>query len=173
MPLTGEGSLVVYVFDPARADGQGSTVPIEGWRIDKDTLHRLERKDFVGLGYTLFLPWSSYRPDLKSLEVRAQFEPAKGSPIYAQPTTITLNNGMPAPTVTSRHENLVLPQPGMSLSRDPAANPPPATTKTQDGATITLGPQPGARLPGAANDQSANTIILDPEPGTHLPGAVR
>ena len=60
-------------------------------RIDKDTLKRLRKKDFIGEGYTIFLPWATYKPEITRVQLKARYEPSKGSPLYASSAPFTLN----------------------------------------------------------------------------------
>jgi hypothetical protein len=82
-PLVGDGCLVVDLFDNRPGAGGKDAVPLEEWRIDRDTLKRLEKKDAIGCGYTLFLPWATYHPELTQVRLRLRYEPAKGTPLYA------------------------------------------------------------------------------------------
>ncbi|OAI47617.1 hypothetical protein AYO44_01705 [Planctomycetaceae bacterium SCGC AG-212-F19] len=88
-PLEGDGSLVVELYTVPTPAPQGSAAPpaeskrLERWELDKETLHRLLRKDPIGWGYTLFLPWSTYRPDLTQVKLRICYQPQHGTPLYA------------------------------------------------------------------------------------------
>jgi hypothetical protein len=63
------------------------------WSFDKESLKQLKRPDFVGMGYTLFLPWETYSPAFKKVQVRMWYvEPGK-APRYAEPQTIALKSG--------------------------------------------------------------------------------
>lgn len=94
-PLAGDGNLIVELYAPtppapnaARPDAPATpTAPaepqrIERWELDKDTLHKLLRKDPIGWGYTLFLPWATYRPDLTQVKLRVCYIPRGGTPLY-------------------------------------------------------------------------------------------
>jgi len=89
--LAGEGSVVVDLYDethPAKPDAP----PLEEWRFDKETLKRLQRRDWFGEGYTLFLPWGTYRPDITKVRLQLSFHPVKGTPLYAPTSNITLSD---------------------------------------------------------------------------------
>jgi len=92
-PVTGDGSLVVDLFtEPVdHTPPAQPAAPLEEWRFDRDTLHRLLRRDAVGWGYTLFLPWSTYRPDINHVYLKVRYEPRTGGPLYAASARITLN----------------------------------------------------------------------------------
>jgi hypothetical protein len=89
-----DGNIVVDLYDRTHPDPQADMPPLEEWRIDKVTLQRLFREDMIGWGYTVFLPWSTYRPDLTRIELRVRFESGKGLPVYAQSEPMTLNSDM-------------------------------------------------------------------------------
>jgi hypothetical protein len=94
-PIEGDGTIVVDLYDPSApttAPG-GTAVPLEEWRFDKDTLKRLQRKDVIGWGYTVFLPWGSYRPEIKQVRLQVRYEPPKGSPLYAESSPLALIPG--------------------------------------------------------------------------------
>jgi hypothetical protein len=108
-PLIGDGCVVVDLHEQM-FPGQGTNeVPLEEWRIDRDTLKRLLRRDAVGWGYTLFLPWGTYRPDITHVELRLRYEPVKGAPLYAESSSVVLQkvdviasagkNGHPGPEI--------------------------------------------------------------------------
>jgi hypothetical protein len=92
-PVTGDGSLVVDLFTGPidHAPPEQPPAPLEEWRFDRDTLHRLLRRDAVGWGYTVFLPWSTYRPDISHIYLKVRYEPRTGGPLYAASARITLN----------------------------------------------------------------------------------
>jgi hypothetical protein len=108
-PLVGDGGLVVDLFDDA-PNGPPGGQHIEQWKIDPATLKRLLRKDTIGQGYTLFLPWATYRPEIKAIHLAVMYQPAQGSPIYA-----------PSGPLTLQHENSPIPQVTSSSNKPVAA----------------------------------------------------
>jgi hypothetical protein len=88
-PLIGDGCVVVDLYEQP-VPNVTSDIPLEEWRIDRDTLKRLLRRDAVGWGYTLFLPWGTFRPDITHVELRLRYDPVKGSPLYAEPSSVVL-----------------------------------------------------------------------------------
>lgn len=89
-PLVGDGAVVVDVYDDTHPAGPNQ-LPLEEWRFDKDTLKRLQRRDPIGAGYTLFLPWGTYRPDITRVRLQLSYHPAKGTPLYAPTSSVTLS----------------------------------------------------------------------------------
>jgi len=67
--------------------------PLEEWRIDRESLKKLEHRDAIGLGYTLFLPWEGYKPELNHVRLRVSYVPVKGTPLYLESPTIKLKGG--------------------------------------------------------------------------------
>jgi hypothetical protein len=96
-PLVGDGKLSVLLSD----ETGGPPVQKEAWNIDADTLKTWVRRDDIGWGYTLFLPWTTYRPEMTKLRMRVCYVPAKGSPLYFEgPLTIAPENGIVTKTET-------------------------------------------------------------------------
>ena len=94
-PLVEEGSLIVDLFDdtkPATADGQ--PLPLEEWRLDPSTLKRLVKRDMIGYGYTLFLPWGTYRPEINQIHLKVRFVTAKGNSYYADSGRVSLDKAI-------------------------------------------------------------------------------
>jgi hypothetical protein len=97
VPLACEGSLTVDLFivdQPSAAsppDKGGGPRLLEEWRLDKNTLHCLLRKDPIGWGYTLFLPWGTYRPEIKQIRLKLRYDPPQGAPLYTESGIVSLS----------------------------------------------------------------------------------
>ncbi|HTK74634.1 MAG TPA: hypothetical protein VL371_05200 [Gemmataceae bacterium] len=89
-PMLGDGGIFVELFDDSGPQPGG--LKIEEWTIDKDTLKRLARKDTFGMGYTLFLPWGSYRTNLSKVHLALRYDPENGSPLFAEPASFTIDH---------------------------------------------------------------------------------
>jgi hypothetical protein len=89
-PLAGDGSVTVELSTPESPSKDSPPPPdtaykvIEVWQFDPVNLPRFLRKDTIGYGYTLYLPWGSYRPDIKDVKLRVCYKPAKGSPLFSE-----------------------------------------------------------------------------------------
>jgi hypothetical protein len=129
-PFAGDGSLVVDLFDEVPGGPDGKPVQRERWNIDKDTLHRLLKKDWVGWGYTLFLPWATYRPEVTQVRLRVCYQPAKGAPIYAEERSTTLTPPEVANTTSGQKEG---PD---GLTRTSAKAPAPGKTPARPAAVV-------------------------------------
>ncbi|MFL5328027.1 MAG: hypothetical protein ACJ8C4_03875 [Gemmataceae bacterium] len=102
-PFIGDGSLVIDMYDDTVRPGE--TLPnggkqIEEWRFDPLTLKKLAKKDAIGEGYTVFLPWGTYRPDIRNVHLVTRYEPVHGMPIYAAPNSLSVDHGTPPPGAT-------------------------------------------------------------------------
>ena len=102
-----DGSVHVDLYAEVEKDGKKDLVLLERWDISKENLKLLEKRDPVGWGYTLFLPWGSYNKDMKKVQLRLSFlTPSKGAfPLYADNALMTLNRGI-AVQSTARQELL-------------------------------------------------------------------
>jgi hypothetical protein len=100
-PLSATGTLTVdaHEFLP-----DGKTRMLERWEIDAKTLMKLGRTDKIGFGYTVFLPWSTYRPDIARVQLQAKFVPAggeaRGYALFSPPSPVTLRQEG-SPVITS------------------------------------------------------------------------
>jgi hypothetical protein len=108
-PLRAEGSLVVDLFD----ETDGKPVHKEQWRIDPETLQQLVSKDFVGTGYTLFLPSHRYRPEMSKVRLRVAFVSATNpAPIFTE-NAITLADGNGVIHESSTSQPMTRPMPNV------------------------------------------------------------
>jgi hypothetical protein len=90
--LVGDGSVLVSLFDDSGPTA--SEKPIEIWFIDADTLQRLLRRDTIGWGYTLFLPWTTYKREINNVHLTVRYDPKQGSPLYTPSSPLTLEHPM-------------------------------------------------------------------------------
>jgi hypothetical protein len=100
-PIVSDGSLVVDLYDHTAG---GQPVLLEEWRIDSDTLRRLLRRDPIGWGYTLFLPWGTYNPAITRVELKVRYHPVNGiAPLYAQSSPWTFEQEENTGPALARH----------------------------------------------------------------------
>jgi hypothetical protein len=67
-------------------------------------LQKMKREDWAGVGYTVFLPWPDYRPNITRVRLHVCFMPEKGGfPLYADPVDISLQGDSPI----SSHQTVV------------------------------------------------------------------
>jgi hypothetical protein len=96
-PLEGEGMLMVYLYDDAQPPAD-QPVPREIWTIDHDNLARIFKKDGLGWGYNLWLPWANYRPDIRKVTLVVQYKSPQGKGAWSGTTVL----GMGPSTTASR-----------------------------------------------------------------------
>lgn len=86
----GSGTVTVDLYDTSNP--QVPPKHLDRFAFDPATLDKLLRKDKIGWGYTLFLPLPMYRPDITHVRLNACYSPPQGSPLYAEPASISLRN---------------------------------------------------------------------------------
>jgi hypothetical protein len=92
-PLLAQGGFKVELFDDS--SGRCSDVPLEEWIFRPEDMPNLMKKDFLGVGYTVLLPWGTYRPDITRLKMRTSYQPMDGLPVYAENlVTLDVGNGV-------------------------------------------------------------------------------
>ena len=81
-PMTGDGGLVVDLYECAAAPGTAAAgaVPLEEFRYDPVTLRKFLRRDAIGWGYTVPFMWSTYRPDITHSPDEGALRTGEGSP---------------------------------------------------------------------------------------------
>jgi len=109
-PLAGDGSVLVTLFDDTHGP---ATQPMEQWYIDPLSLKKFLKRDLVGPGYTLFLPWKSCRPDVVKVHLTCKYETANGTPLFDKVTPLTLEYVPPpsgAPATAAAPQQPAAPQ---------------------------------------------------------------
>lgn len=94
-PVIGDGSLVVDLYVMEQPDPKQPAQPrlLEKWQFDAATLKRLLRKDVIGWGYTVFLPWGSFRPDISQVQLKVRYETAQKMPFFTESGALTIGGG--------------------------------------------------------------------------------
>ena len=90
-PIEAEGNLTIDLFDLSKGPGT-QPVLLENWQLDPVTLKKLKRKDPVGEGYTLFLPWATFRPDINRVQLKLKYDAGGEFPLYGDTGPLTLNS---------------------------------------------------------------------------------
>jgi hypothetical protein len=99
-PVLAEGTIIVYMYDDM-PEAVNKEEPIEAWIIDTKTVHKLQKKDAAGWGYTLILPWQRYRPDLTHVKLKVRFDRIGASdPLYSEIIPVTFESATEKPRVT-------------------------------------------------------------------------
>jgi len=94
------GRIVVQMNDMTNLQPGQTPHCIAEWTFDPVSLKRLKRSDGIGEGYTVFLPWESYHPGVKTVQLRVAYvADEKQNPFFADPSLITLHTEEQAPPV--------------------------------------------------------------------------
>jgi hypothetical protein len=109
-PSEPDGKLIVALYDETpRPAGQPGNKP-EGWEFDKATLQQLVTIDErFGRCYALFLPWPTYRPDVKNIRIAARYEPDNGFQLYAPECRIAIDTSPPGSAPRVEWKQQVVP----------------------------------------------------------------
>jgi hypothetical protein len=99
-PLEAPGKLTVVVYAVDKDNKAGP--PLATWNFDSITLRKLGRKDAIGYGYTLFLPWLEYKPEIRRVQLDVRYVPDGGQPLFAPSSTIALHQDGPPATFTNQ-----------------------------------------------------------------------
>jgi len=140
-PMPGDGNAMVELCNLDKLDSKGNPELMEQWVIHKDDFRRLLKKDMIGWGYTLFLPWRSYRPDITKVQLQVRYLPDKGLPLYSPPAVVSLR-GETQLTVSQRQMPSLAPSP-------------PSTTAAAPPATVAAPPTASLVVPAGANVPAA------------------
>jgi hypothetical protein len=91
-PLVGDGSLIVDLYDQTPRGAGSEPVMLQEQRYDPETLKRLVKEDLFGMGYTVYLPWLTYRPDITQVNLILRYDPAKGPSLLHQSGAMTVDH---------------------------------------------------------------------------------
>lgn len=90
-PLKTKGTVVVDLYDLSKTRSD-EPVHLEQWTMDAKVLTQLGRNDPLGFGYTMFLPWSTCRPEVNQILLKIKFQPKHGYPLYTECGPMTINH---------------------------------------------------------------------------------
>jgi hypothetical protein len=146
-PLTGEGTVHLELSAILPERPQDGWICLEKLDIDKESLKKLNQDDhLLGTGYTMYLPWWSYRPDVTQIQMTLAYTPEKGSPLYST-SKVSLNpcDGPMAP-IDSRQELGDRRRYAAPVAQAPyGANPQPPNGQIQQANYSAPAPQPAQK----------------------------
>ncbi len=93
-PIGAEGQLTVELYEHP-TDSQGKPKLLETWKFDPDSLKQCGKMDNLGYGFSLALPWSTYRPEIQKIHMVVVFEPKQGMPLRTMSHVISLDHDQP------------------------------------------------------------------------------
>jgi len=99
-PVVNDGCVHAELFDVCCLARGGQPVLLESWDIDAEKVKLLLRKDIIGWGYTIFLPWGTYNPTITQVQLKVSFKTREGAILYAPSSPMKLlDNNYPPPVV--------------------------------------------------------------------------
>jgi hypothetical protein len=155
LPMAGDGKVIVDLYDDRPMAAGGQPVALERWEFPPEVLRLLLRKDVIGWGYTVFLPWvKTYRPDITQVHVRVCYVPHDAAPLYT--VSPTLNFAPPDPSLVT----------GVAQASRPKWTPPGAPAATPASAQMTAAAQLAAQA--IARTPPAVTAVPQAQPQVNM-----
>jgi hypothetical protein len=116
-PLTVPGMFMIDLYDHTPRNGQVNPKQLDFWMFHPEALEKLVKEDRFGKGYSLYLPWKNYSPELKSVALLVRFVPLKGhgESIVSPVEMIHLDHSVVVQYLSSRSGQPGQPQPGPTL----------------------------------------------------------
>jgi len=117
-PLVNDGCVHAELFDVGCLAKGCQPVLLESWDIDSEKMKLLLRKDIIGWGYTIFLPWGTYSPTITQVQLKVSFKTREGATLYAPSSAMKLlDSNCPPPVV---RESTIVPG---AAAAQPASSP--------------------------------------------------
>lgn len=102
--VLGNGSLQIQLFDDRPT--QGPAAPLETWTILSEHQGPLVKKDLVGWGYSVWLPWNTFSRDIRTVRMIVLYTDKDGSSLRSEPMLIKIQDasqaGMHKPKVETQ-----------------------------------------------------------------------
>ncbi len=92
VPIAPPGELLVDLFDNSPAANGGQPKLLEVWHIDAASFAKFRKRDIIGEGYSLFLPWSTYHIDIKQVNMVVRFTGADGRVLLSPPEGLAIDH---------------------------------------------------------------------------------
>ncbi len=101
--VNAQGEILVQLLDMTSPVPGSPPQKILEVRYDPIALKQLKRKDLIGDGYTVFLPWENHNPGVKKVQIQVSYQPLNGAPHYGDPTLVSLQSDQPLPYLTPQN----------------------------------------------------------------------
>jgi hypothetical protein len=143
-PLAADGVLTVYLYDTTHdADNK---IPLEVWNVDEANLARVGKRDSLGWGYNLWLPWTTFSKDVHRVNLVVKYHPHEGLDRFSGHTKLTVNDdsGLRPPAQLDVTGSRLTPQ-GQPLSAEPGSSVRASTIAVPRSSSLSrLAPEPPA-----------------------------
>ncbi len=103
--VSAQGDLLVQLYDMTNVGPNSPPQKILEVLYDPASLKQVKRKDLIGEGYTLFLPWENYNPAVKKVQVQVSYQPKNAAAHFSDPTVVSLQTEQPLPYLA--HQNVI------------------------------------------------------------------
>jgi hypothetical protein len=167
-PIVADGSLFISLYDEhGRTAPDGTPIALEVWQITPDCMKQVITKDWCGWGYTLNLPWNTYRPDVGQVRFQVRYVPPKDAkdpmPVFSDSPVLALQhpgNSSQATAVVNARNPLGV-QPNASRYTQPA---PETATSWQGSIPVHRNPLAGGPSINAGNAQGTTPTNSETSP---------
>jgi len=92
VPIAPPGELLAELWDNSPAVNGGQPLLLEAWKIDPESFAKFRKRDIVGEGYSLFLPWSTYTIDIKQVNMIVRFTGTDGRVLISPPEALAMDH---------------------------------------------------------------------------------
>jgi len=90
-PVEADGKLTVELFDDTNRRIGKPSVKLEEWNINSEQLAKMVNKDpLIGTGYSLILPWPSFKSDVGQIHMVIHYTPKSGQALTMSDQIMTL-----------------------------------------------------------------------------------
>jgi hypothetical protein len=160
VPMVGAGGLLVCAYDETHVCEGAEPVQKRIWYIDPKSLHRCLKKDAIGWGYSLFLPWSEYCPDITRVALRIYFEKPDGARIFQEKDS-QLHLSEETGVVTAEKRSHPLTAPATAPQQAPAAAPQQAPAPAKGAVPPPVTKPSATMIPtGRAQPRRSSAIVI-------------
>lgn len=87
--MAADGTFTVQLFDDMQPPSN-PPAPREVWFIDQESLQRICKKDALGWGYDLWLPWGNFSSKIRKVSLVVIYKSKDGKEVWSGSTLITI-----------------------------------------------------------------------------------
>lgn len=92
VPIVADGELIVDVWDNSPKVNDGKPKLMEVWHLDAAAFAKFRKRDIIGEGYSIFLPWSTYNIDVRQINVIVRYTGKDGRVLMTPPETLSVDH---------------------------------------------------------------------------------
>ena len=112
--------MIVYLYNDM-PDVPEKDVVLEEWVFSTKLMKELQRHDPIGWGYTVPLPWYTYKPEITRVRLKVRFDRVGGStPLYSDTVSLSFETQQhPNSEIQHTHTGPMVPKNGQLLNLAP------------------------------------------------------